>query len=249
MRAWLQCPWKIAKLGSRPRTLLQVTGAKAMWTETVVRARETDAGNIDEGSILWLQGEPAAELSTMMSPADCVASDLAALMATSGSTGAPRFVMVSHGNLIANTEAIIRSQGLASDDRAMLVLPLSYCFGASVLQTHLYQGGSVVFDRRFMFPDKVLHAISELGCTTFAGVPTVYNVLLRRSEIRADRAARFAALFAGWGRLGSAENRRDAGGSSFDAFYVMYGQTEATARISCMDPNVGRRSQEAWAGL
>ena len=218
------------------RTLLQVTGAKAVWTETVVRARETDAGNSDEGSVLWLQGEPAAELSTMMSPADCVASDLAALMATSGSTGTPRFVMVSHGNLIANTEAIIRSQGLASDDRAMLVLPLSYCFGASVLQTHLYQGGSVVFDRRFMFPDKVLHAISELGCTTFAGVPTVYNILLRRSDIRAIALPRLRRFLQAGGALAPQRIAEMRVAVPSTAFYVMYGQTEATARISCMAP-------------
>jgi len=71
------------------RTLLKVTGAKAVWTETVVRARETDAGNCDEGSVLWLQGEPAAELSAMISPAACVASDLAALMATPGTKPKP----------------------------------------------------------------------------------------------------------------------------------------------------------------
>ena len=218
------------------RTLLKVTGAKAVWTETVVRAGETDAGNSDEGSVLWLQGESAAELSAMMSPADCVASDLAALMATSGSTGTPRFVMVSHGNLIANTEAIIRSQGLASDDRAMLVLPLSYCFGASVLHTHLYQGGSVVFDRRFMFPDKVLHAISEFGCTTFAGVPTAYNILLRRSDIRGIALPRLRRFLQAGGALPPHRIAEMRAASPSTAFYVMYGQTEATARISSMAP-------------
>src|ERR1700752_5073437 len=92
--------------------------------------------------------------------------------------------MVSHGNLIANTEAIIRSQHLGTDEKAMLIMPVSYCFGASILHTHLYQGGGVVFDSRFMFPDKVLQAIDKYQCTTFAGVPTVYNILLRRSNLR-----------------------------------------------------------------
>jgi acyl-CoA synthetase (AMP-forming)/AMP-acid ligase II len=218
------------------RTLLEVTGAKAVWTETMVRAGETDAGNSDKGSVLWLQGESAAELSAMMSPAACVASDLAALMATSGSTGTPRFVMVSHGNLIANTEAIIRSQGLASDDRAMLVLPFSYCFGASVLHTHLYQGGSVVFDRRFMFPDKVLHAISEFGCTTFAGVPTAYNILLRQSDIRGIALPRLRRFLQAGGALAPQRISEMRAAVPSTAFYVMYGQTEATARISCMAP-------------
>ncbi len=138
--------------------LLEATGAKAVWTEAGLRG-----GWTHKGSILCLQGDLAKETAEIMPPAACVASDLAALMATSGSTGVPRFVMVSHGNLIANTEAIIRSQRLASDERAMLILPVSYCFGASVMHTHLYQGGGVVFDRRFMFPDKVLQAMAQLG--------------------------------------------------------------------------------------
>jgi len=223
-------PLEDRKIRDSAQTLLEVTGAKAVWTETALRAGG------DQGSILWLQGELAKEFRTTISPADCVAADLAALMATSGSTGIPRFVMVTHGNLIANTEAIIRSQGLASDDRAMLILPLSYCFGASVLHTHLYRGGSVVFDRRFMFPDKVLHAISEFGCTTFAGVPTAYNILLRRSDIRGIALPRLRRFLQAGGALAPLRIAEMRAASPSTAFYVMYGQTEATARISSMAP-------------
>jgi acyl-CoA synthetase (AMP-forming)/AMP-acid ligase II len=216
--------------------LLEVTGAKAVWTETTVRAR----GN-DKGSVRWLQGELDRgeldrEVRPMMTPADCVAGDLAALMSTSGSTCAPRFVMVTHGNLITNTEAIIRSQGLASDDRAMLVLPLNYCFGASVLHTHLYQGGSVALDRRFMFPDKVLHAIAEFNCTTFAGVPTIYSALLRRSNIRQTAMPGLRRCLQAGGALDPQRIIEMRAVVPQTKFYVMYGQTEATARISCMEP-------------
>jgi acyl-CoA synthetase (AMP-forming)/AMP-acid ligase II len=144
--------------------------------------------------------------------------------------------MVSHGNLVANTEAIIRSQRLGTDERAMLILPVSYCFGASLLHTHLYQGGSIVFDRRFMFPDKVLQSVAQFECTTFAGVPTVYNVLLRRSNfggIPTPRLRRF--LQAGGGLAPQRINEVRAAFPSTE-FYVMYGQTEATARISCLAP-------------
>jgi acyl-CoA synthetase (AMP-forming)/AMP-acid ligase II len=169
-------------------------------------------------------------------PAACRASDLAALMATSGSTGVPRFVMVSHGNLTANTEAIIRSQRLANDERAMLILPVSYVFGASLLHTHLYQGGGVVFDRRFMFPDKVLQAIAQFDCTTFAGVPTVYNVLLRRSNIRRISMPSLRRFLQAGGALNLQKVNEMRAAFPQTDFYVMYGQTEATARISCMDP-------------
>jgi acyl-CoA synthetase (AMP-forming)/AMP-acid ligase II len=160
--------------------------------------------------------------------------DLAALMPTSGSTGVPRLVMVSHGNLIANTEAIIQSQHLASDERAMLIMPVSYCFGASILHTHLYQGGGVVFDSRFMFPDKVLQAINTYGCTTFAGVPTVYSILLRRSHIESIPLPGLRRFLQAGGAL-AAESIVELRSLVPNAdFYAMYGQTEATARISCL---------------
>jgi acyl-CoA synthetase (AMP-forming)/AMP-acid ligase II len=216
--------------------LLEATGAKAVWTEAGLK----DSG-IRQGSVLGLQGDLAKDGLGAMPPATCHDSDLAALMATSGSTGVPRFVMVRHGNLIANTEAIICSQQLASDDRAMLILPLSYCFGASVLHTHLYQGGGVVFDRRFMFPDKVLRAVAKFGCTTFAGVPTVYNVLLRRSNIRQIAMPGLRRFLQAGGSLPSERISEMRKAFPQTKFYVMYGQTEATARISCMEPE---RSQE-----
>jgi acyl-CoA synthetase (AMP-forming)/AMP-acid ligase II len=212
--------------------LVEATGARAVWSESALGGAEAR-----KLTVPCLKGELAGSLADVMPPADCAASDLAALMATSGSTGVPRFVMVSHGNLVANTEAIIRSQNLAANEVAMLILPVSYVFGASLIHTHLYQGGAVVFDHRFMFPDKVLQAVAQYGCTTFAGVPTVYNVLLRRSSIRSiplPELRRFLQAGGGLAREKIGEMR-----ALFPhvKFYVMYGQTEATARISCMDPD------------
>ena len=211
--------------------LIETTAAKAVWTETGLRGRVTP-----HRPILYLQGDVTQGIPKTMAPAARAASDLAALVATSGSTGAPRFVMVSHGNLIANTEAIIRSQALVHNDRAMLVLPLSYCFGASVLHSHLYQGGGVVFDRRFMFPDKVLHAISKYACTTFAGVPTAYNILLRRSNIRSIKMPSLRRFLQAGGPLAPPRIAELRAAVPKPKVYVMYGQTEATARISCLEP-------------
>jgi acyl-CoA synthetase (AMP-forming)/AMP-acid ligase II len=212
--------------------LVKATGAKALWTEAGL-----GAGGPDNPAVLCLRGDLAREITEVMPPAICAESDLAALMATSGSTGVPRFVMVSHGNLIANTEAIIRSQGLGTNERAMLILPVSYCFGASLMHSHLYQGGSVVFDRRFMFPDKVLQAIVQYECTTFAGVPTVYNVLLRRSNVRGISMPGLRRFLQAGGGLARERIREMRELFPLVNFYVMYGQTEATARISCMDPD------------
>jgi len=212
--------------------LVEATGAKAVWSEAGLGREWTS-----KLSVICLEGDLAGDIAEIMPPAVRVASDLAALMATSGSTGVPRFVMVSHGNLIANTEAIVRSQRLATNERVMLILPVSYCFGASLMHTHLYQGGGVVFDRRFMFPDKVLQAIIQYGCTTFAGVPTVYNVLLRRSNIRKTPMLGLRRFLQAGGGLAPERISEMRELFPLVKFYVMYGQTEATARISCMDPD------------
>ncbi len=211
--------------------LARETGARGVWTEKALPLKW-----LRERSILYLHGYPEDKSPKMIPPASCAGNELAALMATSGSTGTPRFVMISHGNLTANTEAIIRSQGLANDERAMLILPLHYCFGASVFQTHLYQGGGVVFDRRFMFPDKVLRAIDKFGCTTFAGVPTVFNILLRRSNIRSIAMPGLRRFLQAGGALAPQRIQEMQEAVPKAKFYVMYGQTEATARISCLDP-------------
>jgi len=211
--------------------LLGKTGARALWTE-----KDALLERIGDAPAHVFFGPPQAVSRDAMPPAACQASDLAVLVATSGSTGTPRFVMVSHGNLTANTEAIVRSQNLLRDERAMLILPLSYCFGASVFHSHLYQGGGVVFDSRFMFPDKVLHAINKYRCTTFAGVPTVYNILLRRSNLGSIPMPSLRRFLQAGGPLGPQQVAEMRDTVPTAKFYVMYGQTEATARISCLDP-------------
>src|SRR5262249_53510877 len=110
--------------------------------------------------------------------------DLAALIFTSGSTGKPRGVMVSHGNIIANTNSIISYLGLTQRDRIMVVLPFHYCYGVSLLHTHLRVGGEVVVDNRFMYPETVLQRLIEAKCTGFAGVPSHFQILLRSSSLR-----------------------------------------------------------------
>jgi acyl-CoA synthetase (AMP-forming)/AMP-acid ligase II len=206
--------------------------AKAAWTACGVRwdwARKN--------SFPQLEGTCDPRPVHFLQPSPCSENDLAVLMPTSGSTGLPQLVMVTHGNLIANTEAIIRSQHLGTDERAMLILPVSYCFGASVMHTHLYQGGGVVFDSRFMFPDRILHAINQYGCTTFAGVPTVYNILLRRSNIRSIALPGLRRFLQAGGTLKPESIQELRNIVPTTNFLVMYGQTEATARISYLPPD------------
>ncbi len=205
--------------------------AKAAWTD-----QRSHWDWAKKNGFQQFEGIPGTASVDSVPPASCEEHDLAVLNPTSGSTGEPRLVMVSHGNLISNTEAIIRSQRLGTDERAMLIMPVSYCFGASVVHTHLYQGGSVVFDTRFMFPDKVLHAINGYHCTSFAGVPTVYNILLRRSHLSSTAMPTLRRFLQAGGSLAPESVKALRSIAPNVSFFAMYGQTEATARISCLPP-------------
>lgn len=164
--------------------------------------------------------------------------DLAALMFTSGSTGKPRGVMVSHRNIVANTTSIIQYLGLTKEDRIMAVLPFYYCFGTSLLHTHLRVGGSIVIDDRFMFPDKVLNRMQETRCTGFAGVPSHFQILLGRSSLREVRLPSLRCVQQAGGRLAGRFIHDLAQALPGAQMFVMYGQTEATARLSYLPPDM-----------
>ena len=107
----------------------------------------------------------------------------AVILFTSGSTGTPQGVLQTHRNIDANSSSIASYLGLTRDDRVLATLPLYYCYGRSLLQTHLLVGGSVYFDDRFAFPRTVMEALATEGCTGFAGVPLSFEILRRSVDL------------------------------------------------------------------
>ncbi|MBU6411470.1 MAG: AMP-binding protein, partial [Verrucomicrobia bacterium] len=170
-------------------------------------------------------------------PAARAAADLASLMFTSGSTGSPKGVMVTHRNIECNSRDIIAYLGLQPDDRVMAVLPFHYCFGLSLLHTHLMAGGSVVLNNEFkLFPESVLVEMQRKECTGFAGVPSTYQILLRNSRFRQMTFPKLRWFQQAGGRLPNAciQELREAFPTV--RFFLMYGQTEGTARLSYLPP-------------
>ena len=165
-------------------------------------------------------------------------SDLAALMFTSGSTGRPRGVMVSHANIMANTESIIGYLGLTDNDRMMAVLPFHYCFGTSLLHTHLRVGASLVIGSSFMYPEAVLQRMIETECTGFAGVPSHYQILLRKSSLRTKQFPHLRHVQQAGGHLAPSYIRELRDALPDARIFIMYGQTEATSRLSFLPPEL-----------
>jgi acyl-CoA synthetase (AMP-forming)/AMP-acid ligase II len=164
--------------------------------------------------------------------------DLAAIMFTSGSTGESKGVMVTHRNIECNARDIIQYLGLGVDDRTMTVLPFYYCYGTSLLHTHLMAGGSLVLNNRFMFPEKVLDEIVEKKCTGFAGVPSTFQILLRRTNFAKRLFPSLRWFQQAGGKLPNPFIQEIRRAFPRIQLFIMYGQTEATARLSYLPPDL-----------
>ena len=163
-------------------------------------------------------------------------SQPALILYTSGSTGRPRGVVQTFRNVDANSRSIVEYLGLGPDDRGLVILPLYYCYGRSVLQTHLLVGGSIFLDNRFAFPRVVLEAIASERCTGFAGVPLTFEIIRRQVDVStiAFPALRYLTQAGGSMSPNTIAWVRQAFRPA--KLFVMYGQTEATARLSYLPP-------------
>ena len=160
----------------------------------------------------------------------------ALVLYTSGSTGRPHGVIQTFRNVDANTRSIVQYLGITADDRALLTLPLYYCYGRSVLQTHLYVGGSVFLDNRFAFPRVVLETLASEGCTGFAGVPLTFEMIRRQVAVSTIGFPRLRYLTQAGGAMAPDTIAWVRAAFQPAQLFVMYGQTEATARLSYLSP-------------
>ncbi|HLV15620.1 MAG TPA: AMP-binding protein [Xanthomarina sp.] len=164
---------------------------------------------------------------------------LAEIIFTSGSTGSPKGVMISHQNIIANTRSIISYLSLRSEDVMCVVLPFYYCYGLSLLHSHLKVGGSIVLNNSFMFLGAVLDDLKEYQCTGFAGVPSHFQILLKKSKtFKTTLFPDLRYVTQAGGKLHSVFIDEFTQAFPDKDFYIMYGQTEATARLSYLEPSM-----------
>ncbi|WP_179320283.1 class I adenylate-forming enzyme family protein [Winogradskyella helgolandensis] len=162
---------------------------------------------------------------------------VAEIIFTSGSTGEPKGVMISHQNIIANTDAIISYLKLTSNDVMCVVLPFFYCYGLSLLHTHLKVGGSLVLNNSFIFLGSIINDLKNHKCTGFAGVPSHFQILLKKSKtFKTEVFPNLRYVTQAGGKLHTVFIDEFTEAFPTKEFYVMYGQTEATARLSYLPP-------------
>lgn len=196
----------------------------------------TTPGPLDGYDFSTISEHPAIHLGRRREmPEGEIHPELALLLSTSGSTGTPKFVRLTRGNVESNAHSIREALGITAADRPISSLPIHYSYGLSVVNSHLAAGAEVVLTHEGSIAPRFWEAFRNYGCTTFSGVPYSYQILQRLDfeklnvpslttltqaggKLHTDLVAKFHAMI----------ERR--GGRMF----VMYGQTEATARIAVL---------------
>lgn len=164
--------------------------------------------------------------------------DDAALMFTSGTTSRPKVVRLTHRNLMANARSIISYLELDATERMLVILPFHYVFGASLLHSHLAVGASLVLCNTFAFPETAIELIDRHSCTGLAGVPSSYQLLLKASSYSSRRLPSLRKVQQAGGRLAPELIQRLVEAQPDSRVFVMYGQTEATSRLSYLPPEL-----------
>ena len=162
--------------------------------------------------------------------------DLAQIIYTSGTTGKPKGVMLRHSNLLANTKSIVKYLGITGDDRVMAVLPFFYSYGNSIMLTHICQGATLVVNQNMVYPNVILKEMEDNEVTGFSGVPSTFAILLHRSNLHEFSFPKLRYITQAGAPMSPALAIRLKEAFPGVNIYIMYGQTEASARLSYLPP-------------
>ena len=164
-------------------------------------------------------------------------NELALLLSTSGTTGSPKLVRLSYQNLISNASSIAEYLCLDSSEIAISTLPMSYSFGLSIINSHLFVGGSVVITMESITQRRFWDLFKNFKVTSLSGVPYTFEILKKFRLLNAKLPSLKTLTQAG-GKLSNELIEHFAQFSIHNGirFFIMYGQTEGTARLSYLPP-------------
>ena len=162
--------------------------------------------------------------------------DLAILLTTSGSTGSPKLVRQSYKNYIDNSKNIIQELKIDSNDSVITTLPISYTFGLSIINTYLISGSKIILNEKSILESDFWKLFNKVSPTSFYGVPFTYEILLKL-KFRNLNNKNLKIFGQAGGKLNDDIFKKVVNFSLKNniKFYSMYGQTEATARMSILN--------------
>jgi long-chain acyl-CoA synthetase len=189
-------------------------------------------------------------------PSDApIDQDLAAIIYTSGSTGEPKGVMLTHLNMVSAANSVMAYLAYREDDVILCALPLAFSYGLYQVLMAFKVGATVVLERGFAFPKRILEVAAQARATVLPGVPSAFNLLTNLATLGRYDLGRLRMITNAAAPLSEEQIRRLRAAFPQATFYSMYGQTECK-RVTYLPPeqldirplSVGRGmpNQEHW---
>jgi long-chain acyl-CoA synthetase len=163
--------------------------------------------------------------------------DPAMMIYTSGTTSRPKGVLLSNGNLVANARAIAAYLRITASDKVLCGLPFHFSYGSSVLNSNLIAGSQLLLEDNFAFPQQTLRRMQDEGVTGFPGVPSTFALLLGRCQLSDFDLGKLRYITQAGGAMPRAQIEKLRQQLPNTEVFIMYGQTEATARLSYLSPD------------
>lgn len=167
---------------------------------------------------------------------DLSANAPAMMIYTSGTTSRPKGVVLSNDNLLANARTIAMYLRIERSDKVLCGLPFHFSYGSSVLNSNLIAGAQLLLEDNFAFPQQTLRRMQDERVTGFPGVPSTFALLLGRCQLSDFDLSQLRYITQAGGSMPRAQIEKLRQQLPHTQVFIMYGQTEATARLSYLDP-------------
>ena len=207
--------------------LLPVARAAAARAASVRRIIVADVENDAAGDdIAWTEFMATAP-AALDAPALGIDIDLAMLVYTSGSTGQPKGVMMTHRNMVFAATSITTYLEARNDDVILSVLPLAFDYGLYQLLMCVMMGSTLVLEKSFAFPQKILPMLASEKVTGFPLVPTMAALIVQLHNFKPEWAASVRFLTNTAAALPPAHIQKLQDLFARSRVYSMYGMTES----------------------
>ncbi len=235
--------------------LAQNTSVDVTWVCGLQAADGPGVGDARERALPAFAPPAAPDTDTHVTDVGLIDQDLAAIIYTSGSTGEPKGVMLSHLNMVSACTSVSTYLGLRADDTVLCALPLAFDYGLYQLLMCARVGATLVLERSFTFPVKVLEVMVRERVTVFPGVPTMFAMLMNLQTLPSFDLGHLRMITNTAAALSEAHIQRLRALFPQATLFSMYGLTECK-RVTYLPPeqldvrptSVGRGmpNEEVW---